>query len=553
MELKIVKMLKKIAQISFVFLSLVSATAQKSNTLQRPKLVVGLVVDQMRWDYLYRYYDKYQADGFKRMLGEGYSFNNVMIPYVPTITAIGHSTIYTGAVPSIHGIAGNNWVNRETGKSTYCTTDTSVKGVGSSSDKVGQHSPKNLLSTTITDQLRLATNFQSKVVGVSLKDRASILPAGHNPTAAFWFDEGTGGFTTSSYYMDKLPKFVDDFNAKKIGDKLVENGWNTLLPIEQYTESSRDDVPWESLLGSSKTPTFPYSNLAKDYQKKKGLIRTTPFGNSYTLAFAESVLEGYELGKDAVTDFLAINIASTDYVGHSFGPNSIEIQDTYLRLDRDLASFFKMLDQKVGKGEYLVFLSADHAGAHSEGFMIENKMHSGFYDDGLDKVLKEELVKKFGSDKLILAEDNYQLYLNFKEIEAKSLKADDVKEFIVDFLNKDPKILYAVDLKEVAESSIPEPVKSRIINGYNWERGGDIQMIPHDGLLPKYAKKGTTHGAWNSYDSHIPLIFMGWGIKNGESNKPYFMTDIAPTLAALLHIEFPSGTVGNPIVEAIGY
>ena len=545
-------MLKKFVQISFVFLSLVSATAQKNGKLERPKLVVGLVIDQMRWDYLYRYYDKYQEGGFKRMLGEGYSFNNVMIPYVPAITAIGHSTIYTGAVPSIHGIAGNNWIDKETGKSRYCTSDDSVKGVGSSSDKVGQHSPRNLMSTTITDQLRLATNFQGKVVGVSLKDRASILPAGHNPTAAFWFDEGTGGFTTSTYYMNKLPKFVEDFNAKKYADKLVEKGWNTLLPIEQYTESTRDDVPWESLLGSAKTPTFPYSNLAKDYQNKKGIIRTTPYGNTYTLKFAEAALDGYELGRDAVTDFLAINIASTDYVGHSFGPNSIEIEDTYLRLDQDLATFFKMLDEKVGKGEYLVFLSADHAGAHSEGFMTENKLKSGFYDEGLYKALNEELTKKFGSDKLLLGDDNYQLYLNFKEIDAKGLKAGNVKEFIVDYLNKDPRILYAVDLQEVAKSSIPEPIKTKIINGYNWERGGDIQMIPHDGWLPKYAKKGTTHGAWNSYDAHIPLIFMGWKVKNGESNKPYFMTDIAPTLAAFLHIEFPSGTVGNPIVEVIG-
>ena len=542
-------MQKKISLFLVILFSLSAISAQKN--VEKPKLVVGLVVDQMRWDFLYRFYDKYQNGGFKRLLNDGYSLNNVHINYVPTYTAVGHTTIYTGSVPAIHGIAGNNWYDKSTGKDVYCTTDENFLPIGSSDKKVGSHSPNNLCSTTITDQLRIASNFNSKVVGVSLKDRASILPAGHNPTGAFWFDDSTGYFVTSSYYMKTLPKWLQDFNAKNVGDNLVKNGWNTLLPIAEYTESSPDNSPWEGLLGSAKTPTFPYNNLAADYLEKKDHIRSTPFGNTLTLKVAEAALQGENLGEDEITDFLAINLASTDYAGHKFGPNSIEVEDVYLRLDRDLAEFFEFLDAKVGKGKYTVFLSADHGGAHAEGFMEEHKMPTGFYGENAKKDYTELLKNKFGVEKLISDVSNNQVYLNTNAIEENKLDEEKVKEFLIKELNKDQSVLFAVDMKKVAASSIPEPLKTRIINGYNWQRSGDIQMIFHDSWLPSYSKKGTTHGAWNSYDAHIPLIFMGTGIQKGESNKLYNMTDIAPTLSALLKIEFPSGNIGNPIIEVL--
>ncbi|MDP2453755.1 MULTISPECIES: alkaline phosphatase PafA [unclassified Kaistella] len=545
-------MLKKISIVLLAVLSLgFNAQKNKAKQVDRPKLVVGLVVDQMRWDYLYRYYEKYGNDGFKRLLNQGYSLNNVHINYIPTYTAIGHTTIYTGSVPAIHGIAGNDWFDKETGKNVYCTTDETVKPVGTSDAKVGSHSPRNLWSTTISDELRLATNFNAKVVGVSLKDRASILPAGHNPTGAYWFDDTTGNFITSSYYRNELPTWINDFNNQKLGEQLVKNGWNTLLPIAEYTESSPDNSPWEGLQGSAKTPTFPYSNLAADYKTKKGDIRSTPFGNTLTLKLAEAAVKGEQLGADAVTDFLAVNLASTDYAGHKFGPNSIEVQDVYLRLDRDLAEFFKYLDQNVGKDQYTVFLSADHGGAHSKGFMDEHKMPTGFYGED-NKEFNVMLKDKFKVDKLISKITNNQVYLDDKLMMDNKLDADQVKHYLIDILNKDKSILFAVDMKKAASASIPEPIRTRIVNGYNWQRSGDIQVIYHDNWLPTYSKLGTTHGSWNSYDSHIPLIFMGWGIKQGESNKPHSMTDIAPTLAALLHIQFPSGNIGNPITEAIG-
>ncbi|MBW7676712.1 alkaline phosphatase PafA [Chryseobacterium chendengshani] len=547
-------MFKKITIAAASFLSVITINAQKNKNSQveRPKLVVGLVVDQMRWDYLYRFYSKYSNDGFKRLISKGFALNNVHINYVPTVTALGHTSIYTGSVPAIHGIAGNDWNDKETGKNVYCTTDENMQPVGTSNTKVGSHSPKNLWSTTITDELRLATNFQGKVIGVSLKDRASILPAGHTPNGAYWFDDSSGDFVTSTWYMKDLPEWMKDFNAQNLPDKLVANGWNTLLPINQYTESSPDNSSWEGLLGSAKTPTFPYSNLAADYLTKKDNIRYTPFGNTLTLKLAEASVEGEKLGEDSVTDILAINLASTDYAGHKFGPNSIEVEDVYLRLDQDLARFFSYLDSKVGKDQYTVFLSADHGGAHSVGFLQEHKITTGFFGEGMEKNMNDELKAKFGVDKLINAVDNYQVYFDRKLLKDNKLELNDVRDFTIKELEKDPTVLYAVSVEKVQESTIPEPIKQRIINGINRQRSGDIQLISHDSMLPPYSRTGTTHSVWNSYDSHIPLIFMGWGIQHGESNKPYNMTDIAPTVSALLKIQFPSGNIGNPITEVLG-
>jgi predicted AlkP superfamily pyrophosphatase or phosphodiesterase len=267
---------------------------------------------------------------------------------------------------------------------------------------------------------------------------------------------------------------------------------------------------------------------------------------------AEASVEGEKLGSDQITDFLAINLASTDYAGHKFGPNSIEVEDVYLRLDQDLAQFFSYLDSKVGKGEYTVFLSADHGGAHSVGFLKEHKITTGFFGEGMEKDINQKLKDKFGVDKLINAVDNYQIYFDRKLMQDNKIELDDLRDFTIKELQKDPTVLYAVSVDEVQEATIPEPIKQRIINGINRQRSGDIQLISHDSMLPPYSKTGTTHSVWNSYDAHIPLIFMGWGIQKGESNKPYNMTDIAPTVSSLLKIQFPSGNIGNPITEVIG-
>lgn len=532
--------MKKFLLFSLLLSSIFSGYAQ----LNRPKLVVGIVVDQMRWDYLYRYYDKYEEGGFKRMLGEGYSCGNTFINYLPSYTAVGHSSIYTGSVPAIHGISGNDWIYQNSGKKTYCTDDSTVTSVGAPG-KAGKMSPRNLLASTITDELRLATNFQSKVIGVSLKDRASILPAGHNPTGAFWLDDNSGNFITSTYYSETLPGWVSQFNQEKHIQQLIANGWNTLLPIDQYTESTKDNAPWEGVLSGATTPTFPY-DLKKAYAEDKSSLRSTPFGNTLTLTFAEAAVQGEQLGRGNSTDFLAINCASTDYSGHLVGPNAIEVEDVYLRLDRDLAKFFSFLDKKVGKGNYLVFLSADHGGAHAEKFMENYKMPTGFIKS-LTKELNAALAKRFGASKLILSLTNDQVNFNHPLIEEKKINLELIKTATLQLLSKQDDVQFVMDATKPGEAGIPAKIKEMVINGYNRQRSGAIKIIYKPGMLSSHYKTGTTHGSWNPYDTHIPLIFMGWKIPHGETNQTVHMTDIASTLAALLHIQMPSGCIGDPI------
>jgi predicted AlkP superfamily pyrophosphatase or phosphodiesterase len=518
-----------------------------AHPIPRPKLIVGVVVDQMRWDYLYRYFDRYEDGGFKRMIYDGFSCENTFINYLPSYTAVGHSTIFTGSVPAIHGITGNDWIDQTTGRHWYCTEDTIEQSVGTSSPE-GKMSPRNLLVSTVTDELRLGTNFQSKVIGISLKDRAAILPAGHTANGAFWFDDATGNFITSTYYMKDLPQWVKDFNGNKVPEKLTANDWKPLYPIDTYKQSTEDEEPWEGLFGDEKTSIFPHHTAAA-FKQKIGSIRSTPFGNELTLDFAKAAIDGNKLGQGSATDFLTINCASTDYVGHMFGPNSIEVEDTYLRLDKELASFFKYLDEKVGKGNYTVFLSADHGAAHAIGFMKEHKIPADiFAGSRLLKNINDLLAQKFGITGLAISGMNYHINFNLKKIDSSDLNYDSIKKITVSYLQKQPGVEFAADIDNIGEAPIPEPIKAMIINGYNSKRCGSVIIIPEPGGF-EGSMRGTTHGNWNPYDTHIPLLFMGWGIKHGVTNHKIYMTDIAPTIAALLHIQMPNGCVGEVIGE----
>jgi len=541
------------AFLSLFIVGVLFATAQKpSNSLPRPKLVVGIVVDQMRWDYLYRFYDRYQANGFKRFLNEGFTCENTYIPYVPTVTAIGHSSVYTGSVPAIHGIAGNDFIIEATGQNMYCTEDSTVETVGSTSD-AGKMSPRNLLASTITDELKLATNFRSKVIGVALKDRGSILPAGHTPDAAYWLDNATGNWITSTFYMNELPEWVKKFNDRKLAEKYLNQDWNTLYDIKTYVQSTPDDNPYEGAFSGSKTPTFPVKTSGM-YSRSYDIIRTTPYGNTLTADFAKAAVENEQLGRDEITDFLAVSFSSTDYIGHRFGVNAIEIEDTYLRLDKDLASLFTYLDTKIGKGTYTVFLTADHAAAHNPNFLQDKNIPAGYFNSGqVQRELNAALEQTYGAKNLVRSFSNSQVHLNNSVIEQNKLNEEAIKRDIVDFLWKVPNISFVVDNKKIGESGLPLLIAERIRNGYNAKRSGAITFVLEPAYYSGGSTKatGTTHGSWHPYDSHIPLLWMGWGINRGSSNRTVNMTDIAPTVAALLHIQEPNGCVGKPIVEVL--
>lgn len=376
----------------------------------RPKLVVGLVIDQMRWDYLYRFDALYGNNGFKRLLKEGFSSENNFIPYVPTYTAVGHTCVYTGSIPAITGIVGNNWYDPYAEKFVYCTDDSTVNSVGTNT-KAGKMSPKNMWATSVTDELKLATNFKSKVIGIALKDRGAILPAGHSANAAYWYEAGK--WITSTHYMEMLPQWVNQFNDKDMAGKYMSSDWNTLLPMEKYDLSTADDKAYENNIRGEKTMVFPHNLSAIDGKDKYESFRTTPFANTFTFDFAKAAIENEKLGKNSVTDFLAISISSTDYIGHAFGPNSVEIEDTYLRLDKDIADFLAYLDAKVGKGNYTFFLSADHGVAHIPAFANENKLPGGvFNDDDIVKELNGKIEEKFAVKAAVKTIMNYQVYLN---------------------------------------------------------------------------------------------------------------------------------------------
>lgn len=529
--------------------SLLGQTRKTANDAsQRPKLVVGLVVDQMRWDYLYRYYDRYApGGGFKRLLNKGFSCENTLINYVPTITACGHTSLYTGSVPAIHGIVGNEWHDNSTGRDMYCTDDSTVQGVGTT-EAAGRMSPENMRVTTICDELRLATDFRSKVIGVAIKDRGGILPAGHAANAAYWYEAASGNWISSTYYMKNLPQWVTEFNAKKYPDQYLRKGWQTLYPIDTYTQSTADTRPYESKPFGNELTRFPY-DLSSFAGKKYGALSSTPFGNTLTREMAMAAIKGEGLGKDSITDLLAISFSSTDYVGHAFGPNSIEAEDTYLRLDQDLGTLLDYLDAQVGKGQYLVFLSADHGAAHSGGFSVENKLPGGGFAYGaMQKSLDSALRVRFGNHQLIAASENYQLYFNHRLMDSLKIDQATLAEAVSKFLYRYPEVDRVLATGNVRQVTIPDKLSQMVVNGYHPARSGDIQIMLKSGYMSG-SGIGTTHGSWNPYDAHIPLLWYGWKIKPGKMNRETHIIDMAPTLAAMLHIQMPSGNIGDVITE----
>jgi predicted AlkP superfamily pyrophosphatase or phosphodiesterase len=518
----------------------------------RPKLVVGIVVDQMRWDYLYRFYDSYGANGFKRLMNEGFRCEQAKIDYLPSFTAPGHSCIYTGSVPAIHGIAANEWF--EGGKSAYCTDDDTAKPVGGSW-RWGRMSPRNLQTTTVTDELRLATNFNSRVFAVSLKDRSSILPGGHLANEAYWFDDSTGNFSSSSFYMQALPDWVRRFNDKRYADSILAADWELLDDTSTYRQSSTPNARYEGLYDKSET-RIGFSHRAGFFigkgATKYNAVRKLPAGNWLSLQFAKQCIHSNKLGQGTDPDFLCVSLSSTDYIGHQFGPNSREIEDTYRRLDRELAAFLTYLDVTVGKDQYTVFLTADHGGAHNSLYLQDRKVPAGNISAAaMVKDLNLALKAATGKDSLVRSLENYQVWFNESRMPAAFTDQIGLRQLAIQWLRTRPEVAFAIDLPMSAWNATPEPILQMAVNGYYASRCGQIQVILKPGYYSGYAPTGTTHGSWNPYDTHIPLLWYGWGIRKGETQREVHMTDIAATVSALLKVQVPNGCIGHVIPEAL--
>ncbi len=534
----------------FLAITLLILAATHTNAQPpKPKLVIGIVVDQMRQDYLLRFSDKYGEDGLKRIMKNGTVAYNAHYNYIPTNTGPGHASVYTGTTPSMHGIISNNWYNKQTGKSLYCVEDPNHQVVGGDQG-AGNISPANLVTTTITDELKISTNFKSKVIGIALKDRGSVLPAGHNPDCAYWYDSETGNFVTSTYYLKALPAWVQNFNKEKRAAKYMKNKWELSLPLSAYTESRNDDNTYERLYGSIEKPTFPYDlpGLSKS-ASALDIIRATPYGNTFTLDFALAAIEGEGMGKDQITDFLAVSFSSTDYIGHQFGPYSVEIEDTYIKFDREIARLLNYLDANIGEGQYVVFLSSDHAVVANPQYLVDNKLPGGFTNTGDIKAAIENSVKKHcGEGDYISSISNNQVYLNHELLDQNKIDAGEVLAAIKKELMK---------LDDIANVYFPsvlgtsgELQSDLLNNGYNAKRSGDLVYRLNPGYLGgKPGDRGTSHGSGYTYDTHIPILFYGAGIPARSVYRKVNITDIAPTLSMLLQITLPASATGQPVIE----
>ncbi|MEH6771979.1 alkaline phosphatase PafA [Maribacter arcticus] len=517
----------------------------------KPKLVVGIVVDQMRYDYLTRFYDHFGKDGFKRLVEEGFNCKNNHFNYAPTSTGPGHTSVYTGATPSVHGIIGNNWYDKELDADVYCASDDSYTSVGTTSN-AGQMSPQRMIVTTITDELRLNNQMRGKTIAIALKDRGAVLPGGHTANAAYWFHGANEGkWITSSYYMEQLPKWVVDFNSSGKAQS-YKKAWNTLKDIKEYKESGTDNNAYEGLFEGETSPTFPHSttallNKTQDFD----IIKGTPFGNSLTTDFAIEALQQEGLGKDEITDFLAVSFSSTDYVGHMYGVNSKEIQDTYLRLDEDLARLFKALDKNVGEGEYTLFLTADHGAIEVPTYLKDQKIPAGYIDNASNKKRLAEFLKyTYGTEDIVKNYSNNQIFLDHKVVKNLDLNLADVEvEIAQEILGYDG-MDRVYTANQMWNNEYTTGIPYILQNGYNQKRSGDVLVVLKPGFI-SYGTTGSKHGSPQIYDTHTPLLFYGKGIKPGSTVSRTEIPDIAPTIAVLLGISFPSGANGTPITVVL--
>lgn len=526
-----------------------SVNSVEAKTNSRPKLVVGIVVDQMRYDYLTRFESKYGEGGFKRMINEGFNCKNNHFNYVPTYTGPGHASIYTGTTPKYHGIIGNNWYDKTIKKMVYCAGDDNVEPVGTT-NKAGKMSPRRMQTTSFADENRLFTQGQGKTIGISLKDRGAILPAGHTANAAYWFhgrDEGS--WISSSFYMNELPKWVTDFNTSEAAESYLKV-WNTVYDISTYTESGTDENNFEGGFKGKDKATFPYDLEALSKENRGfDILKATPYGNSLTTDFAMAAIKAEQLGQDNITDILTVSFSSTDYVGHNFGVNSKEVEDTYIRLDKDLERFLNYLDITVGKGEYTVFLTADHGAIDVPSYLQSMNIPAGYLDNKATKTRFEEYVSsKFNNSNLIENVSNNQIFLNRVAIDSLGLNINDVQESMVNELIAYKNVNKVFSASTMTTSNFSTGIESLLQNGYNQKRSGDIILVPESNYI-SYSKTGSTHGSGLNHDTHVPLLFFGKGIKHGDTYNKTVIPDIATTISAFLGISFPNGATG----EVLGF
>jgi predicted AlkP superfamily pyrophosphatase or phosphodiesterase len=601
--------MKRISVLSLIASSTVSLTltAPAQTTPPQdapPRLVVAILVDQLRYDYLERFHNHFGPGGFRTFTERGAFLTFAQYDYAPTVTGPGHASFLSGATPSIHGIIGNDWFDKKTGKSVNCVNDPDVAGVGVKNPSSGKRSPKNFIGSTLSDEMRL--RFRSKVVGISLKDRGAILPAGRNADGAYWLDSSNGKFVTSTWYKTSLPDWLNRFNERQLPASYVGQVWKRLLPESAYPWS--DTSVGEGRLAGEKTSTFDHVIKPSPSEGLETIV-PTPFGNTLLRELAEAAIDGEQLGRPGTTDFLSISFSSTDACGHIFGPYSQEMQDIILRLDLELERLFKFLDQRIGLNNITMVLTADHGVAPVPEFAVSNGFQGGRADvtdlkltapsdvakdltppantlpssstppstpaaapekkevsttednektvtappSGLMADLLKALSQRFQTSRILLSPKFYDghLFYDHRELAAQRIAIEDVNVFIREWALSNGRFQSVFTRNQLLDGRAPGALGDRILKGYNAERGGDIVLVLKPFILPGGGRSGTTHGAPFSYDTHVPVAFHGRAFKPGRYADFFSITDIAPTLSAALRMNEPSGNIGKPFTKAL--
>ena len=530
----------------FLFFTLLSvySFATTNNQIEKPKLVVAVVVDQMRYDFLENLSNRFTENGFKRLIDYGYNCKNNYFNYVPTVTGPGHASISTGSTPMTHGVVGNNWYDREKKESIYCANDSDYKHIGGDAYS-GNKSPNNLLVDTFADVNKLSNNNDSKTISVAIKDRGSILMGGKTADAAYWYyGKERAQWITSNYYMNELPDWVNNFNNEDNLEKYLED-WVTFEEITNYDNYEIDDNNYEKQFKGKDNSAFPYS--IKSLMKHNDcfdMIKETPYGNSMTTDFAIEAIINENLGKSGFTDVLTIGYSSTDYVGHNFGVASVETQDVYIRLDREIAKLLSFLDKEIGENQYTLFLTGDHGVLEIPAFLSDSGVNATAIskEDLTEKALRK-LYNVFAieDEKFIVNVENNQIYLNDERIRELNLDKNIIIDELVEILQSFDFITNAYSAEFILNSQNLSGYEKLIQNGFHKERSGDIAFILKPNVI-FHDRKGTTHGSGYNYDTHVPLIFYGNGIKNGETLDYTEIPDIAPTISELLGQKMKNST-----------
>ncbi len=519
---------------------------------EQPKLIVQVVVSQLRYDYLQRYAEKLSDNGFKHLTNDGAFCKNSRFNYMLTQSSPGMATISTGTTPSVHGIISNKWYSRYGNAEVDAVADEKCTTIGGSFFS-GKFSPKNLITSTYGDEIRMV-NPRSKVIGISLEPASAILSCGHNANGVFWIDNERGKWISSNHYLDSLPSWVDTFNVKGLADLYIQREWQLLNDISKYDEADTSVVKepaakkriGEKLKRMLKGLVQPKSSV-----KNYALLNENPFGNIYTKDFAIAAIVGEELGKDENTDLLTVTFTSTRKIGQKYGPHSIEMEDALLRLDKEIAHFIEFLNYEVGKQNYLLILTSDHGIASTPEHLEKSKIPGGYFDPRQAIALLSSYMNVvYGVSSWVSGYHEKQIFLNRKLIEDSNLNLYEVQSRVADFMLQFTGVANAATGNALQMSNFTNGVFEKLQNSYNQRRSGDVIINLEPGWVEKNGHVTSSNSPY-TYDTHVPLIFYGWKMKREQILTPVNMSDIAPTISTLIGISWPNGATGKPIREII--